>query len=224
MGDRVRTWTEGTRGFLEARYRANERGLREAQADAARLSADGMTVLNVQQTGGHLSATRSIGTSLVGLGLLRATGFGFFGAVRSPGEIIVTFEKTGPSQRELAEQAELAATAHRSSVTAIAQHEEFQKGPLGGPHGKAAVVNSRPTSNGAALAVQVTNTDPYDWTEYELEAVVYRPLDGSTIRTFTKTIKHHLAAGRSGVVGVNLSDIPAGDVGVLVGVIRVRPK
>lgn len=221
MADNVRSWVEGGRGFMEARFRADAGGVRQAHEIAAKLALDGFTVIGVHQTGGHLNASRSIATSLVGLSLLRPTGFGFLHASRDPGQVVVTFEKTGPSQAEIAERERLSVAARRSAEATIAEHAELHRTGQGGPHGRADVLQTHPTPNGATLLVQVTNTDAFDWSAYEIEAVVYRPQDGKTMGTFKRTVKNRLPSGRTAATGMRVTDLPHGDAGVLVAVTRV---
>ena len=221
MPEQVRNWVEGGRGFIEVRFRADQGGLRQARETERKLVLDGFTVINVHQTGGHLSAGRSIATSLVGVSRIEGDRVRVSPPSRDPGEIVVTFEKTGLSQAEIAEQERQRLAAQRTASVATAEHQEFQRSNHGGPHGRAAVGRSQPGPNGAVVEVQVMNTDPYDWSAYEVELVVYRPQDGKTLATFKKTEKRPLSSGRTASSEMPISNIPAGDVGVLVGVPRV---
>jgi hypothetical protein len=222
VADNVRSWVEGGRGFMEARFRADAGGVRQAHEIAAKLASDGFTVIGVHQTGGHLNASRSIATSLVGLSLLKPTGFGFLHVSRDPGQIVVTFEKTGPSQAEVAERERLAVAARRSAATTIAEHAELHKTDQSGPHGRVEVVRSSQMPSGARLFLHVSNTDSYDWSAYELEVVAYRPRDGATVATFKHAVKHRLRSGESETPIVPIRNLPEGDIGVLAAVTRVR--
>lgn len=219
---KFRDWVEGDRGFIEARFRADAKGLEEARRAEAAARDQGFTVINVEQTGGGINTARSIGASLVGLSLLPVTGFGFFGLSRGPGEIVVTFEKTGPSLAELAQQRQVKQDADRVVGRVIAEHPELQSRAKRGPHGQAQVASTQPTQYGATVLVRVWNTDPYTWESYEVEAVVYRPGDGLSLGTFRKIIESPLASGRSAASGMSVSGVPFGDAGVLVAVTRVR--
>jgi hypothetical protein len=126
VGSNVRTWVVGAAEFLEARYPATKDGLRAAMATQKELVASDFVLVDRQQISGHVNVGRSVGKSLLGIGLLRATGFGFVGTSNSPGEVVLTFRRTRPNAIYLPppsvaavprerKEAVVAASARRSS-------------------------------------------------------------------------------------------------------------
>jgi hypothetical protein len=225
MSGVVRTWVDGDGAYVEARFRADKGGVREAQAAATRLGAQGYVVVKQYQTGGHVNATKSVGKSLLGLGLLGATGFGFVGTSRDPGEIVVVFRKPVPQPQGAARQpepaparAELEAASRAAGRVALGAHPELAPEAV---RGLVSIERSEPIPNGVRLRLLVANNEPEPWQGFELEAVVYRLTNGSTMGTHHERFSTPLESHRSARTWLTLAGLTPGDGGVLVGVTRV---
>jgi hypothetical protein len=218
-------------GYLRARYRADKNGLREARDTAARIAKTGWTVVDVQQTGGHLNAGRSAAKSLVGLGLLGATGMGFVGTSHDPGEIIVTFAKDLAEPTAPVAAAPVAPHAGRATNAlppkSIMSRIFAQQPELNTSFGFVAV-NSLKTvgqanehDNSVQVVATVTNRETRAWTGFELEAVFYRPADGEAVDAARQKFITTLEPGVSRRVDMRVDGLRAGDFGVLVAITRV---